>query len=693
MTTERMGKRRLVLALWLATRAAAVPVSAQEGVPQPVITKVDPGGADPTQIVLQQTSLRHEIEDRIQRGILDPVLGKEKATVAVKLQLRFSASSRETETTATGAKDEYKARADSSKIRTQYLVPGVPLPESMLGKQAKPEIAQAKSAAQGRSIERKEFDVAMKFVLEGEGETRIPVLRVTVFHDRTIAQDKLDEAKEQILTLLRVYVPEKEGELNVEIPEDSVLMRPMDYVQFTWLDELKRPETFIPLLFASLLLMFLMYLFGPLNRRLADFVRSLNSKKEAAFELQAKNENMNEEKIESEGEDEGAGGGGLPGLEDLAEEGEETDKVEGEEDEMKKVEYFQFVQPENTNRLVYLFLIRREEPWVIATVLSYLKPEVARQVLSVLPVELQAKVAMEALTVRQVTEEQVQAIEADIKENIDYVVGGLSRLLNVLEEADPNTRQNILEHLKNQKPLIYEMVKKAVLTFDEVVNFPDREMQTIVREVKVEDLAKALHNAAPEVVEKFMTNMSKGAAALLKESMEYISDLTPEAVEEERFKIVQQIKELEKANKIKVREQISDDAVVEGLIEDMDEARLRNERARETLGGGVAAFEGGPRPAAAGPAAAPQMTPEMRQYFDAGLQMYQQGQHGEAVSYLQYVVGQDAGNWQAHQYLGAALHALGRGPEASQHFDRAMQLNGDPGVRQWIETVRAGAQA
>src|SRR5690348_8204386 len=100
---------------------------------------------------------------------------------------------------------------------------------------------------------------------------------------------------------------------------------------------------------------------------------------------------------------------------------------------MKKFEPFSYINEETVKRLSYLFILRKEEPWLIAVVASYLRPDYARQMISALPVEMQAKVALEALTLRQVTREQVIAIDQDIRENVEFVVGGMERLTAMLD--------------------------------------------------------------------------------------------------------------------------------------------------------------------------------------------------------------------------------------------------------------------
>ena len=49
---------------------------------------------------------------------------------------------------------------------------------------------------------------------------------------------------------------------------------------------------------------------------------------------------------------------------------------------MKKFEPFAYITEENFKRLGNLFLVRGDEPWLIAVVLTCLKPEIARAISS-----------------------------------------------------------------------------------------------------------------------------------------------------------------------------------------------------------------------------------------------------------------------------------------------------------------------
>ena len=68
------------------------------------------------------------------------------------------------------------------------------------------------------------------------------------------------------------------------------------------------------------------------------------------------------------------------------------------------------------------------------------------------------------------------------------------------------------------------------------------------------ELARALKTASPEMLNKFMSNMSQGGAALLKEEMEYGRPVSEDQIEQERQSIMTVVKRLEDEGKITVRE-------------------------------------------------------------------------------------------------------------------------------------------
>ncbi|MBI4055454.1 MAG: tetratricopeptide repeat protein, partial [Elusimicrobia bacterium] len=251
----------------------------------------------------------------------------------------------------------------------------------------------------------------------------------------------------------------------------------------------------------------------------------------------------------------------------------------------------------------------------------------------------------------------------------------VEHLSKMLEDADAGSRENILEYLKNEKPSLYEKLRQAMILFEDIPNFPDKEMQVVVRELKTETMAKALQGSAPEILNKFLSNMSSGAASLLKEEMEYEKELSPEQLEEERRKIMEVVKGLEKEGKVLLRQK-TESGSLEGLEEELSAQEMR-----ETLWSAKAAAVPGASPSA-------EAIEQAQQYLAAGVQYYQAGQYAEAVSYLSYAQELNPKLWEAAQYLGSCQYALGQWQEALVSFDRMLSLNSDPNLKSWVEQMR-----
>lgn len=628
-------------------------------------------------LLQEQNRIKTDSEAKIQRDVLDPILGKGKAAAFVDVEMEVKLESEESTRSGMGLAEKYKEKASAPRggMQTTFVLPGIPKPKTITQQQTpdRPEQSQAQQAQQIKGVQEERFSVSPVFKR----------LQVTVIHDEDVLKEKAQ------IDLVRSRIVDAMGQY--KLAADQVAFRPTRFDRpplVDWREDFKKPAVYLPLLYALLLLLFLLFLFGPLAKFFRQYVAALREKPAAEVNVESKIEQPDESKG---GPEEELSKGELDIM--LGRKPPEPASEDSEEDEdMKKFEPFNYINEENFKRLANLFLVRQDEPWLVCVVLSYLKPELARATLTSLPVDLQAKVAIEALKLRQVTREQLMAIDADIKESVDFVVGGMERLTQMLDEADSQTRANILEYFKNEKPEIYQRVRKFILTFDDVVAFPDRDMQTIVRELKAEAMAKALQGAPPEIVNKFINNMSAGAASLLKESIEYSQGLTPAQVEEERSKILEVVKVLEKEAKINVRQGRGD--VFSGFHEELagergekyaPRTRAAEQAVAQLLGGApqtVIPAPAVPAPAAANPAQA-------QQYLQAGVQFHDAGQFPQSAQYLEYALSQDASLWQARQYLGNCYVQLGRTREAIAQFEQVLAVNSDPGLRQWVDGMKA----
>ncbi len=232
-----------------------------------------------------------------------------------------------------------------------------------------------------------------------------------------------------------------------------------------------------------------------------------------------------------------------------------------------QVRPFDFIRRTDPTHL--LNFIQQEHPQTIALILAYLEPNKASIILGSLPHEVQSDVAKRIATMDRTSPEVLREVERVLEKKLstlsseDYTAaGGVESIVDILNLVDRSTEKTIIESLEEEDPELAEDIKKRMFVFEDIVLLDDRAIQKVLREVDTNELAKALKAVDSEVQDKIYRNMSKRAATLLKEDMEYMGPVRLKDVEESQQKIVSIIRKLEEQGEIVVARSGEDEMVV-----------------------------------------------------------------------------------------------------------------------------------
>ena len=232
-----------------------------------------------------------------------------------------------------------------------------------------------------------------------------------------------------------------------------------------------------------------------------------------------------------------------------------------------QVRPFDFIR--RTDPAHLLNFIQQEHPQTIALILAYLEPQKASVILGSLPHEIQSDVAKRIATMDRTDPNVLREVERVLEKKLstlsseDYTIaGGVENIVEILNMVDRSTEKTIIESLEEEDPELAEEIKKRMFVFEDIVLLDDRAIQKVLREVDTAELAKALRGVEAEVQDKIFRNMSKRAAALLKEEMEYMGPVRLKDVEETQQKIVSIIRKLEDQGEIVVARSGEDEMVV-----------------------------------------------------------------------------------------------------------------------------------
>ncbi|MBN2509634.1 MAG: flagellar motor switch protein FliG [Spirochaetales bacterium] len=232
-----------------------------------------------------------------------------------------------------------------------------------------------------------------------------------------------------------------------------------------------------------------------------------------------------------------------------------------------QVRPFDFIR--RTDPAHLMNFIQQEHPQTIALILAYLEPQNSSVILGSLPHEKQSDVAKRIATMDRTDPNILREVERVLEKKLstlsseDYTAaGGVENIVEILNMVDRSTEKTIIESLEEEDPELAEEIKKRMFVFEDIVLLDDRAIQKVLREVDTGELAKALRGVEAEVQDKIFRNMSKRAAAMLKEEMEYMGPVRLKDVEETQQKIVSIIRKLEDQGEIVVARSGEDEMVV-----------------------------------------------------------------------------------------------------------------------------------
>ncbi len=237
----------------------------------------------------------------------------------------------------------------------------------------------------------------------------------------------------------------------------------------------------------------------------------------------------------------GAGGGGLPPERDL-----------------------NSMDPE-----ILYGLLAGENPQITALVLTRLDVDRASFLLAAFPEETQRDLIRRISLMNRVSPEVIKAVESVISRKVRDLSpsetsgsGGIGFAADMLARMDRGWQARLLESLEETDPELGRALKSDIFLFEDLVLLDDRSVQKVLREVDTQDLAISLKGTSAEVMEKIFRNMSKRAAALLREDMDFMGPVRLRDVEQRQEKIINIIKKLVECGDIIIARSGEDELVV-----------------------------------------------------------------------------------------------------------------------------------
>ena len=209
-------------------------------------------------------------------------------------------------------------------------------------------------------------------------------------------------------------------------------------------------------------------------------------------------------------------------------------------------------------------LIEKEHPQIIAIILSQLPPMKAAEVIQYLPKRLGVTNVQEEVikrlaqlekismkTLRIVTEALEEEL-ANIGAGKEQTLSGIDIAAEIVNNLPKEIATELLEEIRKENPSLAEAIEERMFKFEDIVKLDNRAIIEILKAVDKNDLMLALKGAPQEILDKFLSNMSKRAAQMFLEDLEALGPVKKSDVERARKKVIAIIKKLAEEGKIEL---------------------------------------------------------------------------------------------------------------------------------------------
>jgi len=196
--------------------------------------------------------------------------------------------------------------------------------------------------------------------------------------------------------------------------------------------------------------------------------------------------------------------------------------------------------------------ILSEHPQTIALLLAHLKPSQAAQLANSLPEELRVEVITRMATLDEISPEVIMRVSSVIEQRLKSLgnqthesYGGVRAVAELLNRLDRGVSSAVLETIEGESPDLAVSIRNLMFVFDDLLNVDDTALREIIQRADKKTLTMALKGSSEDIKSRFLQNMSKRAAQMIREEMEVLGAVRLREVEKAQQEIVAIARKLE----------------------------------------------------------------------------------------------------------------------------------------------------
>jgi flagellar motor switch protein FliG len=199
--------------------------------------------------------------------------------------------------------------------------------------------------------------------------------------------------------------------------------------------------------------------------------------------------------------------------------------------------------------------------------MSYLDIPKAAEIILLLPPEMREEVMERLGGMQETSRDIVNTIARNLSRHLDkkspqqglHRSGGVESAADLLNHLDKSTRNSLLTRIEERNAPLGAAIRKKLFSFEDLVRLTTRDLQRVLREVDMSEVAVALKTAKEPLLNAVLASISKRAAEGLKDDISMLGPLKAKDIEAAQDKIMLAVRKLEEAEEITLDEGGGDD--------------------------------------------------------------------------------------------------------------------------------------
>jgi flagellar motor switch protein FliG len=224
------------------------------------------------------------------------------------------------------------------------------------------------------------------------------------------------------------------------------------------------------------------------------------------------------------------------------------------------LESFQKADPQQLAKF-----IQDEHPQTIALILSHLDAAQAATLVSSLPEETRAAVAIRMADLDQVSPEIIRHIVSVLNQKLRNLgevsreaCGGARVVAKLFNHLDPGTCTQVLEAVQVKNPALFEDICRFMFVFRDLEVLDSTALKAIMNSVERNVLILSLKGANESLRQKFLATQSARGAEMMAEELAMLGPVKLKEVDAAQQQVIAVARELEKEGTINLRTPPSD---------------------------------------------------------------------------------------------------------------------------------------